>query len=70
MESELTARHSGVVKHWPTWMPFSGFKKHAVITRAIVEDHLNIPYNWVKGRMVGSTDYLMDRLLVNHRSRF
>lgn len=43
---------SGVVKHWPTWMPFSDFKKHAVLTRALVDDLMNTPYNWVKGRMV------------------
>lgn len=43
---------SGVVKHWPTWMPFSDFKKHAVYTRALVDDLINTPYNWVKGRMV------------------
>jgi len=34
-------------------MPFSGFKKHAIITRALVDDLINIPYNLVKGRMVG-----------------
>jgi len=33
-------------------MPFSDFKKHAVYTRALVDDLMNTPYNWVKGRMV------------------
>jgi len=43
---------SSIVQHWPTWMPFSDFKKHAVYTRALVDDLINTPYNWVKGRMV------------------
>ena len=43
---------SGIVQHWPTWMPFSDFKKHALYTRALVDDLINTPYNWVKGRMV------------------
>ena len=43
---------SGVVQHWPTWMPFSDFKKHAVYTRGLVDDLMNTPYNWVKARMV------------------
>jgi len=60
----------GAVKYWPTWMPFSDFKKHAVSTRALVDDLMNVPYNWVKGRMVGSTNCFVDYLLVDHRSCF
>ena len=44
----------GIVKHWPTWMPFSDFKKHAVYTRVLVDDLMNTPFNWVKSRMVRS----------------
>jgi len=66
----MADRMSGVVKYWPTWMPFSDFKKHAVYTRALVADLLNVPYNWVKGRMVSPTGYLVDCIHVYHRFRF
>ena len=63
-------RISGIVKYWPTWMPFSDFKKHAVSTRALVDGVVNTPYNWVKDRMVGPPNCFVDCLLVNHRFRF
>lgn len=44
-----------MLKHWPTWMPFSDFKKHAVYTRALVDDLMNVPFNWVKSRMAAGT---------------
>lgn len=40
------------VKYWPTWAPFSGFKKHALYTRSLVERFFDEPYQWVKTRMV------------------
>jgi len=40
-------------------MPFSDFKKHAVYTRALVDDLMNTPYNWVKGRMVRPMNQLV-----------
>lgn len=59
----------GVVKHWPTWMPFSDFKKHAVYTRALVDDLMNTPYNWVKGRMVRPIIHFVGCFPVDRRSR-
>jgi len=44
-------------------MPFSDFKKHAVYTRALVDDLINTPYNWVKGRMVRPIDWCATLLL-------
>jgi len=46
-------------------MPFSDFKKHAVYTRALVDDLINTPYNWVKGKMVRPMDHFIGRLLVD-----
>jgi hypothetical protein len=46
-------------------MPFSDFKKHAVYTRALVDDLINTPYNWVKGRMVRPIHCFMDCLPIN-----
>jgi hypothetical protein len=40
-----------------------------VYTRALVDDLMNVPYNWVKSRMVRPADHLMRCLLVNRRSR-
>lgn len=42
------------VKYWPTWAPFSGFKKHALYTRSLVDRFFDEPYQWVKARVVGS----------------
>jgi hypothetical protein len=50
-------------------MPFSDFKKHAVYTRALVEDLINTPYNWVKDRVVRPINRCMGWLLVNPRSK-
>lgn len=41
------------VKYWPTWAPFSGFKKHALETKSLVERFFNEPLQWVKARVVG-----------------
>ena len=40
------------VKHWPLWMPFSGFKRHALYTRGLVQSLLETPYQHVKTQMV------------------
>jgi hypothetical protein len=48
-------------------MPFSDFKKHAVYTRALVDDLINTPYNWVKGKMVRPISRFMGCLLVEPR---
>ena len=50
-------------------MPFSDFKKHAVYTRALVDDLINTPYNWVKGRMVRLINHIVGFLLVKLRPR-
>ncbi|KAF9649726.1 cytochrome P450 [Thelephora ganbajun] len=39
------------LKHWPTWAPFSGFKKHTVYTRSLVERFYHEPFQWLKTRM-------------------
>jgi len=46
-------------------MPFSDFKKHAVYTRALVDDLMNVPYNWVKDRMVRPIKYMVYYIFVN-----
>ncbi|KAF9645975.1 cytochrome P450 [Thelephora ganbajun] len=43
------------LKYWPTWAPFSGFKKHAVYTRSLVERFFDEPYQWIKTHMVEGT---------------
>ncbi|KAG6829235.1 hypothetical protein H0H92_005237 [Tricholoma furcatifolium] len=40
-----------VLRHIPTWAPFSGFKLKALETRAAVEDMMNIPFDMVKKQM-------------------
>jgi len=44
-----------ILKHWPTWMPFSGFKRHALYTRTLVQSMLSIPYQHVKTQMANGT---------------
>lgn len=40
-----------ILKHYPTWLPGSGFKLRALAVRSHVERLLNVPYNMVKSKM-------------------
>lgn len=40
-----------VLRHIPTWAPFSGFKRDAIKVKVAVDDMMNIPFNFVKEEM-------------------
>jgi cytochrome P450 len=39
------------LKHLPMWFPGAGFKRSAVIWKAMVEDFVDRPYEWTKSEM-------------------
>jgi hypothetical protein len=39
------------VKYWPTWMPLSGWKRHAMYTKSLVQQMFDIPYNYAKTQL-------------------
>ena len=40
------------VKHWPTWMPFSFYQRHAAYTKTLVDKMFDWPLNWVEQQIV------------------
>ncbi|KAF9463358.1 cytochrome P450 [Collybia nuda] len=44
-----------ILKHVPTWAPFSGFKRRALVARAAVDDMMNVPFDMVKREMRAGT---------------
>ncbi|KAF9009234.1 cytochrome P450 [Hymenopellis radicata] len=44
-----------IIRHIPTWAPFSGFKRNAEEVKAAVELMMNVPYETVKEQMVLGT---------------
>jgi len=45
-------RYQPQVKHWPTWMPFSFYQRHAAYTKSLVEKLYAWPLNWAEQRIV------------------
>ena len=39
-------------RHIPTWAPFAGFKRRALIVRAAVGEVVDVPFEMVKKAMV------------------
>ncbi|KAJ3487101.1 hypothetical protein NLI96_g3767 [Meripilus lineatus] len=44
-----------ILRHWPTWLPGSGWKRNALAIRALGEEMINYPYNMVKEKMAAGT---------------
>jgi len=40
------------VKHWPTWMPFSFYQRHAAYTKSLVDKLFTWPLNWAERQIV------------------
>ncbi|KAF9647711.1 cytochrome P450 [Thelephora ganbajun] len=44
-----------ILKHWPTWMPFSFYQRHAAYTRTLVEKLFAWPLNWTQQQIADGT---------------
>jgi len=44
-----------ILKHWPIWMPLSGFKRHALYTRGLVQSLFDTPYQYIKAQIANGT---------------
>ncbi|KAI0782080.1 cytochrome P450 monooxygenase [Abortiporus biennis] len=44
-----------ILQYWPTWMPFSGWKRKALAIRNLAKAQINTPYNMVKDKMANGS---------------
>ena len=51
------------MKHWPTWMPFSFYQKHAAYTKKIVEKLFTLPLEFTETQMVCHSIILLTKLI-------